>query len=198
MPTTQGIFVGSGCCATIQATSCSSDSCAPWRRKLDEMVGARWYQIRRTTPFQQTTSFERVIGFIDRRTRGRGRKRCIGTNRCNDRSSYFCAQEVSSRKIASARDSSKARWPFGHRALLFLNALSAVEIFRLAREASGPIMLRSNMRVANPLHAAYTSSAVGVELYLLQINWSRLDEDRPHRFRLARAGNNCAMAVCKS
>jgi hypothetical protein len=198
MPTTQGIFVGSVCCAAIQATSFSSGLCARWRRRLDEMVGARWYQIRQTTPLPQTTLFGRVIGFIDRRICGRGHKRCIGTNRCNDRNSYLLARSLVAKNRERVRFF-KARWPFGHRALfLFWIHLSAVEIFGLAREASGHIMLRSNMPVAKPSHAAYTTSAVGAELHLLPINWSRLDEDRSLRFRLARAGSNCAMAICKS
>jgi hypothetical protein len=116
MPTTQGIFFGSGCCTTIQATSFSFGLCARWRRKLDEMVGARWYQIRQTTPLRRTTLFERVIGFIDRRIRGRGHKRCIGTNRCNDRNSLFCARKKSRRKKSQAHailPSPVAVWPPG-------------------------------------------------------------------------------------
>ena len=89
-----GYFFGSGCCTTIQATSFSFGLCARWRRKLDEMVGARWYQIRQTTPFRRTTLFERVTGFIDREIRGRGHKRCIGTNRCNDRNSHLRARSL--------------------------------------------------------------------------------------------------------
>jgi hypothetical protein len=107
MPTTQGIFVGSGCCEIIQATSFSSGLCAPWRRKREEMVGAPWYQIRQTTPLQQTTLFERVTGFIDQRTHGRGHKRCTGTNRCNARNSYLRPQESCRKTIASACDSLK-------------------------------------------------------------------------------------------
>ena len=137
----------------------ASASGASRRPSPDQHVTGRRARTRRPCgePLRRMRPLRlRDIGFIDRRIRGRGHKRCIGTNRCNDRNSHLRARSLVAKKSRERVRFFKARWPVGHRAFSFWDVPQRGGDFLPCSRTQRSHHAAQQYAVAKPSHAAYT------------------------------------------